>query len=150
MWDSDHQLVNCSHFGWKFQPRPFVIKLQITPLKLPTADVTAVGTAAICLVLLTVSEHLLSYISVGLVLTLLILLYNICTACLSFSINIRTGCSDENRNWCTVGTVGLTVSVTGERYGRETVGTIAIAAIDKQHYTSTQLHIIFFCDVHLI
>jgi len=36
-----------------------------------------------------------------------------------------------------VGNVGLTVSVTGERYGRETVGTIAIAAIGIQHYTLT-------------
>ena len=39
--------------------------------------------------------------------------------------------------WCTVGTVWLTVSVTGERYGRQTFGTIAIAAIDIQHYTLT-------------
>ena len=30
--------------------------------------------------------------------------------------------------------MGLSVSVTGERYGRETVGTIAIAAIDIQYY----------------
>ena len=36
-----------------------------------------------------------------------------------------------------MGTVGLTVSVTGERYGRETVSTIAIAAIDIEHYTLT-------------
>ena len=40
----------------------------------------------------------------------------------------------------TVSIVGLSVSVTGERYGRETVGTIATAAIDLQHYSSTQLH----------
>ena len=33
--------------------------------------------------------------------------------------------------------MGLSVSVTGERYGRECVGTIAIAAIDIQHYTLT-------------
>ena len=55
----------------------------------------------------------------------------------SLSINIKTGCSDQNRNWCVVGTVGGTESVTGERYGRESVGTIAIAAIDIQHYTLT-------------
>ena len=36
-----------------------------------------------------------------------------------------------------MGTVGLTVSVTGEKYGRESVGTIAIAAIDIKHYTLT-------------
>jgi hypothetical protein len=36
---------------------------------------------------------------------------------LSLRINIETGCSDQNSNWCTVGTVGLTVSVTGERWG---------------------------------
>ena len=31
--------------------------------------------------------------------------------------------------------MGLSVSDTEERYGRETVATIAIAAIDIQHYT---------------
>ena len=31
--------------------------------------------------------------------------------------------------------MGFSVSETGERYGRETVGTIAIAAIDIEHYT---------------
>ena len=36
-----------------------------------------------------------------------------------------------------MGTVGPSVSVTGERYGRETFGTIAIAAIVIQHYTLT-------------
>ena len=36
--------------------------------------------------------------------------------------------------------MGLSVSVTGERYGRETVGTIAIAARDIQHYTSRVQH----------
>ena len=36
-----------------------------------------------------------------------------------------------------MGNVGLIVSVTGERYGRESVGTIAIAAIDIQHYKLT-------------
>ena len=34
---------------------------------------------------------------------------------LSFSIDIKTGCSDQNSNWCIVSTVGGTVSVTGER-----------------------------------
>ena len=38
---------------------------------------------------------------------------------------------------CIVGTVGLSVSVTGERYGRESFGTITIAAIDIQHYILT-------------
>ena len=33
--------------------------------------------------------------------------------------------------------MGLSVSVTGERYGKESVGTIAIAAIEIQHYTLT-------------
>ena len=31
----------------------------------------------------------------------------------------------------------LSVIVTGEMYGRESVGTIAIAAIEIQHYTLT-------------
>ena len=39
-----------------------------------------------------------------------------------------------------MGTVGLIVSVTGKRYGRETFGTIAIAAIDIQEMSSTVLH----------
>ena len=33
-----------------------------------------------------------------------------------------------------MGTVWLSVSVAGERYGREIIDTIAIAAIDIQHY----------------
>jgi len=33
--------------------------------------------------------------------------------------------------------VGLSVNVTWERYGRETFGTIALAAIDIQHYILT-------------
>ena len=36
-----------------------------------------------------------------------------------------------------MGIVGLSVSVIGERYGRETFGTKAIAAIDIQHNTLT-------------
>ena len=56
---SDYQSVNCGHFAWKFRPRPFVIKLQFIPIKLPTADRTVVGTAALHLVLLTVSERTL-------------------------------------------------------------------------------------------
>ena len=67
----------------------------------------------------------------------------------SFSINIKTDFSDQNINWCTVCTVGLTVSATGTEGGaycecnrdRGTADrllvTIAIAAIDIQHYTLT-------------
>ena len=42
------------------------------------------------------------------------------------------------------------MSVTRERYGRESVGTIAIAAIDIQHFTSTVLHKLFVCAVQLL
>jgi len=33
--------------------------------------------------------------------------------------------------------VGLSVSVTGESYSRQTLGNITIAAIDIEHYTLT-------------
>jgi hypothetical protein len=57
-WANDYQKVNWGHFGWKFRNRTFVIKLYIIPaLDVPTADGTAVRTAALHSVLLTLGER---------------------------------------------------------------------------------------------